>query len=131
MKNPNRNFKRAIDMVFVRDLERRTGRVFSEADLTDSEQPLYVSKGGGFVVQEAPEFAFPRGMMSQEALAGLPSVLPNGEIAGESNLWDAYEAGEQAYRNEYFSGASDHEADWASSRNYSKEEMKEFGIKRD
>ncbi len=130
MKNPNRNFKRAIDMVFVRDLERRTGRVFSEAELTDSEQPLYVSKGGGVIIEDAPDFAFPRGMMSQAALAGLPSVLPNGEIAGESNLWDAYEAGEDAYRNEIGGGASDEESDWASSRGYSKEEMKEFGIKR-
>jgi len=130
MKNPNRNFKRAIDMVFVRDLERRTGRVFSEADLTDSEQPLYVSKGGGIIIDEAPDFAFPRGMMSQEALAGIPHILPNGEITGESNLWDAYAAGEHAYRKEETGGASEEESDWVSSRGYSKEEMKEFGIKK-
>lgn len=130
MKNPNRNFKRAIDMVFVRDLERRTGRVFSEAELTDSEQPLYVSKGGGIIIEEAPDFAFPRGMMSLAALAGLPSVLPNGAIDGETGLWEAYETGEEGYLEESAGGASEQESDWASSRGYSKEEMKEFGIKR-
>jgi len=130
MKNPNRNFKRAIDMVFVRDLERRTGRVFSEADLTDSEQPLYVSKGGGIIIDEAPDFAFPRGMMSQEALAALPQFINTG-TDDDCNLWAQYEAAEDAYVNDESGGANDHESDWATSRNYSKEEMKEFGIKRD
>jgi hypothetical protein len=129
MKNPNRNFKRAIDMTFVRNLEKRTGRVFTEVDFENEDEPVYVSKDGSFIVEEVPEFAFPRGVMSLAALASLPQILPNGETVGDSNLWDSYEAGEQAYRNESSSGASEEESDWASSRGYSKEEKKEFGIK--